>query len=57
MNPIFWFPIGGVLIGLLAGAYWGARSASSSAKSGMLIGAYLAFMTSFPLLAIGLANA
>lgn len=57
MNPIFWFPIGAVAIGILLGGYLGRRSASSSAKSGMLVGIYLGVMATFPLLAIGLANA
>lgn len=57
MNPIFWFPIGAVAIGILLGGYLGRSSASSSAKSGMLVGIYLGVMATFPLLAIGLANA
>lgn len=56
MNPIFWFPIGAVVIGCLLGAYLGGRSVEGTAKSGSLVGIYIGVMATFPLLAIGLAN-
>lgn len=56
MNPIFWFPIGAIVIGCLLGAYLGARSVSSTAKTGIEVGVFIGFMATFPLLAIGLAN-
>lgn len=56
MNPIFWFPIGAVVIGCLLGAYLGGRSVSSTPKTGMGVGVFIGFMATFPLLAIGLAN-
>lgn len=56
MNAIFWFPIGAVVLGIIFGAMVGARSTGSSARSGALIGLTLAFMATFPLMAIGLAG-
>ena len=40
----------------LLGMIVGAKSRSSSARSGLLVGLYLSVMATFPLLAIGLAN-
>lgn len=57
MDPIFWFPIGAVVLGILLGAYYGGRSRTSDAKTGVLIGIFIGVMVTFPLLAIGLANA
>jgi len=56
MDTIFWIPIGAIVLGLLAGAVLGAKSRSSSAASGMLVGIFLGVMASFPLWAIGLSN-
>lgn len=56
MKTILWFPIGAVALGIILGAMVGARSTGSNARSGALIGLSLAFMTTFPLMAIGLAT-
>ena len=56
MDEIFWIPIGVIVVGCLLGMIVGAKSRSSSARSGLLVGLFLAVMASFPLLAIGLAN-
>ncbi|MCL4286938.1 MAG: hypothetical protein KJ006_04730 [Thermoleophilia bacterium] len=57
MDEIFWIPIGAIVVGLLLGIIVGARSRSSSAGSGALVGIALAIMATFPLWAIGLSNA
>ena len=56
MDTIFWIPIGAIVAGLLVGAVLGAKSRSSSAAHGMLVGIYLGVMATFPLWAIGLSN-
>ncbi len=56
MDEIFWIPIGVVALGTLGGAYFGGRSTTTGAKTGLLIGFYLSAMATLPLLAIGLAN-
>lgn len=56
MNPIFWIPIGAIVLGLLLGARLGAQSRSSTAGSGALIGLALAVMGTFPLWAIGFTH-
>lgn len=56
MDQIFWIPIGAIVVGCLLGAIVGAKSRSSSAGSGLLVGLFLAIMATFPLIAIGLAN-
>jgi hypothetical protein len=56
MPTVLWIPIGLFVVGVLGGAMIGAGSRSGSAGTGILIGAFLAVMVSFPLLAIGLAN-
>lgn len=56
MDEIFWIPISTIVIGCLLGMIVGARSRSSSAGSGLLIGLFLSIMATFPLIAIGLAN-
>ncbi|MEX0972966.1 MAG: hypothetical protein WDZ46_06875 [Solirubrobacterales bacterium] len=57
MPDLFWIGLviaaSGVLIGLVAGA----RSRSTSALTGLAIGAFLGVMAAFPLLAIGLSTA
>ncbi|MEZ5155489.1 MAG: hypothetical protein R2718_05200 [Solirubrobacterales bacterium] len=56
MDEIFWIPISTIVIGCLLGMIVGARSRSSSAGSGLLIGLFLSIMATFPLIAIGIAN-
>ena len=56
MPTILWFPIGLAVFGLLLGAYVGASSRTGSAGTGAIVGLTLAFMASFPLLAIGLTD-
>jgi hypothetical protein len=56
MDTIFWIPIGAIVLGLLVGAVLGAKSRSSSAAHGMLVGIFLGVMATFPLWAIGLSN-
>ena len=56
MDTIFWIPIGAIVLGLLLGAVLGAKSRSSSAPHGMLVGIFLGVMATFPLWAIGLSN-
>ena len=56
MPTLLWIPIGVFVLGILLGAMVGSNSRSGSAGSGALIGAALAFMASFPLLAIGLSD-
>ena len=57
MDQIFWIPIGAIVVGCLLGMIVGARARGSSAGSGLLVGLFLAVMATFPLIAIGLANA
>ena len=56
MPDVFW--IGVVLAGaiFLIGAVSGARSSTTSLRTGATMGAYLGVMLAFPLLAIGLAT-
>jgi hypothetical protein len=56
MPDVFW--IGLVLAGaiFLIGVISGLRSRTTSLRTGAAVGAYLGFMLSFPLLAIGLAT-
>ena len=56
MPDVFW--IGLVLAGaiFLVGVIAGARSRTTSLRTGAAIGAYLGVMLAFPLLAIGLAT-
>ncbi len=56
MPDVFW--IGLVLAGaiFLTGVIGGARSRTTSLRTGAAIGAYLGVMLAFPLLAIGLAT-
>jgi F0F1-type ATP synthase assembly protein I len=56
MDSIFWIPIGAIVVGLLLGAVLGAKSRSSSAPHGMLVGIFLGVMATFPLWAIGISN-
>jgi hypothetical protein len=56
MPDVFW--IGIVLAGaiFLIGVISGARSSTTSLRTGALMGAYLGVMLAFPLLALGIAN-
>jgi hypothetical protein len=56
MPDVFW--IGVVLAGaiFLIGVISGARSSTTSLRTGATMGAYLGIMLAFPLLAIGLAT-
>ncbi len=56
MDQIFWIPIGVFVVGTLLGTVVGAKAQGGSAGTGALIGAFLAVMATFPLLAIGLSN-
>jgi hypothetical protein len=56
MPTVLWIPIGAVILGVLLGSMLGARSRSSSAGGGALIGFYVSLMATFPLLAIGLTT-
>ena len=56
MPTILWIPIGLVALSILLGAWVGANSRTGSAGTGAIIGLALAFMASFPLLAIGLTD-
>lgn len=56
MPEVLWIPIGVVALGVLVGAWAGARSSTANAKTGFLIGLYISVMATFPLIAIGLAT-
>ena len=56
MPDIFWLGLGIAAVGPLLGLLAGARSRTTSAISGMIIGAYAGVMAAFPLLAIGLST-
>jgi hypothetical protein len=56
MPPVFWIGLGIAGFGVLVGLFAGARSRTTSATTGLAIGAYLGVMAAFPLLAIGLAT-
>ena len=56
MPDVFW--IGFVLAAVifLIGVFAGARSRTTSLRTGAAVGAYMGVMLAFPLLAIGLAT-
>ena len=56
MPDIFWLGLGIAAVGPVLGLLAGARSRTTSAISGMTIGAYAGVMAAFPLLAIGLST-
>ncbi|HEV7616222.1 MAG TPA: hypothetical protein VGO36_08330 [Solirubrobacterales bacterium] len=56
MPPVFWLGLGIAAFIFLVGVIAGARSRTSSLRSGALMGLYLGVMLAFPLLAIGLAT-
>jgi len=56
MPPVFWIGLGLAAFVFLVGVIGGARSRTTSVKTGAAMGAYLGVMLAFPLLAIGLAT-
>jgi hypothetical protein len=56
MPDVFWIGLGIVAFGVLVGLIAGARSRTTSALTGLAIGAYMGVMAAFPLLAIGIAT-
>ena len=56
MPPVFWLGFGIAAFCLLLGLVAGARSRTTSARTGLALGAFLGVMVAFPLLAIGLAT-
>jgi hypothetical protein len=56
MPPVFWIGLGIAGFAFLVGAVSGARSRTTSLRSGAAVGAFLGVMLAFPLLAIGLAT-
>jgi hypothetical protein len=57
MPPVFWLGLGIAAVIFLIGVIAGARSRTASLGTGAAIGAFLAVMLAFPLLAIGLSTA
>ena len=56
MPPVFWIGLGIAAFVFLVGVISGARSRTTSVKTGAAMGAYLGVMLAFPLLAIGLST-
>jgi hypothetical protein len=56
MPPIFWIGLGIAGFVFLVGVVSGARSRTTTVRSGALMGLYLGVMLAFPLLAIGLST-
>lgn len=56
MPPVFWIGFGIAAFVFLVGLIAGAKSRTTSVKTGAAMGAYLGVMIAFPLLAIGLAT-
>jgi len=56
MPDVFWIGLTLAVAIFLIGAISGARSRTSSLRTGAAIGAYMGIMLAFPLLALGLAN-
>jgi len=56
MPDVFWIGLGLAGFVFLVGVVSGARSSTTSLRTGAAVGAYLGVMAAFPLLAIGLAN-
>lgn len=55
MPDVFWIGFGLAVFIFLIGVVSGARSSTTSLRTGAAMGAYLGVMLAFPLLAIGLA--
>ncbi|MBS1885945.1 MAG: hypothetical protein JSU06_02035 [Actinobacteria bacterium] len=56
MPTIFWIGVGFASLICFIGALLGARSNSATFLSGAAMGAFMGFMLSFPLIAIGLSS-
>jgi len=56
MPDVFWIGVVLAVAVFLIGVISGARSGTSSLRTGAAIGAYMGIMLAFPLLALGLAN-
>lgn len=56
MPDVFWIGLVIAAFGAFLGLVSGARSRTTGASTGLLIGAFLGVMAAFPLLAIGLAS-
>ena len=56
MPDVFWIGFGLAAFIFLIGVFSGARSRTTSVRTGAAIGAFLGIMLAFPLLAIGLAG-
>jgi hypothetical protein len=56
MPDVFWIGLGIAAFVFLVGVVSGARSSTTSLRTGAAVGAYLGLMCAFPLLAIGLAT-
>lgn len=56
MPDVFWIGLVMAAVIFLIGAFAGARSRTTSLRTGAAIGAFMAFMLAFPLLALGLAG-
>ncbi len=56
MPDVFWIGLTLAVAIFLIGVISGARSRTTSLRTGALIGAYLGVMLAFPLLAIGIAT-
>lgn len=56
MPDVFWIGLTLAVAIFLIGAISGARSRTTSFRTGAMMGAYLGLMFSFPLLAIGIAT-
>jgi hypothetical protein len=56
MPDVFWIGLGLAVFIFLVGVISGARSSTTSLRTGAAMGAYLGVMLAFPLLAIGLAT-
>jgi len=56
MPGVFWIGLGISAFCVLVGLFAGAKATSTSALTGLAIGAFLGLMAGFPLLALGLAT-
>ena len=56
MPDVFWIGLTLAVAIFLICAISGARSRTTSLRTGALMGAYMGIMLAFPLLALGLAN-
>jgi len=56
MPDVFWIGLTLAVAIFLIGAISGARSRTTSLRTGAAMGAYMGIMLAFPLLALGLAN-